>query len=198
MLRRHKNEYEEGWKEAGFLSEKTYHAGLLKEEEQEELKQWCERFKEQKIRETARWQTLEKEAEGREPTATEEMEAEKRLLWHQKEEIELQQKQLYRQRENNRNVRERLEQIYRETETLQEQYALLQNLNQTANGNLAGSAKIDFESYVQRQYFRQVIQHANRRLAEMTEISSQLRCLCTGWRWAGEEMQVLIWMYTVW
>ena len=169
-------EYEEGWKEAGFLSEKTYHAGLLKEEEQEELKQWCERFKEQKIRETARWQTLEKEAEGREPTATEEMEAEKRLLWHQKEEIELQQKQLYRQRENNRNVRERLEQIYRETETLQEQYALLQNLNQTANGNLAGSAKIDFESYVQRQYFRQVIQHANRRLAEMTGNQFQLRC----------------------
>lgn len=126
------------------------------------------------------------------------MEAEKRLLWHQKEEIELQQKQLYRQRENNRNVRERLEQIYRETETLQEQYALLQNLNQTANGNLAGSAKIDFESYVQRQYFRQVIQHANRRLAEMTGNQFQLRCPVHWMRWAGEEMQVLIWMYTVW
>ena len=36
------------------------------------------------------------------------------------------------------------------------------------DGRLAGSAKIDFETYVQRRYFRQVIYEANRRLLTMS------------------------------
>lgn len=38
----------------------------------------------------------------------------------------------------------------------------------TANGRLTGSAKIDFETYIQRQYFRQIIHEANKRLLTMS------------------------------
>lgn len=175
-LEKRKEDFEKTCTEAGFHSTQEYHAAIINEEEQRKLKQWCEAFREKNIRIKAMWQTLEKEAEGKSPIDTEEMEHEKSVLQKQKQEKGLLQKQLYRQRENNRNVRERLKQIYDRTERLQKKYSLLQNLNQTANGNLSGSVKIDFESYVQRQYFRQVISRANRRLAEMSGNQFILRC----------------------
>ena len=52
----------------------------------------------------------------------------------------------------------------------------MQNLNQTAGGNLTGSAKIDFESYVQRQYFRKIIFRANQRLVQMSGNQFLLKC----------------------
>ena len=53
---------------------------------------------------------------------------------------------------------------------------MIGNLSRTANGNLSGSAKLDFETYVQRRYFRQIIQAANRRLARMTSNEFILQC----------------------
>ena len=52
-------------------------------------------------------------------------------------------------------------------ERLDAENQVLKRLYCTADGRLAGSAKIDFETYVQRRYFRQVIYEANRRLLTM-------------------------------
>ncbi len=43
---------------------------------------------------------------------------------------------------------------------MRKEYEVLSNLSKTANGNLSGSVKLDFETYVQRTYFRQIIQAA--------------------------------------
>ena len=59
---------------------------------------------------------------------------------------------------------------------LQKQYEMMNNLSRTANGTLPGSVKIDFETYVQRQYFKQIIHAANRRLAKMTSSEFILQC----------------------
>lgn len=59
---------------------------------------------------------------------------------------------------------------------LQKQYEMVGNLSRTANGNLAGSAKLDFETYVQRKYFKQIIAAANRRLVKMTSNEFILQC----------------------
>ena len=56
------------------------------------------------------------------------------------------------------------------------EYEVLSNLSKTANGTLSGSVKLDFETYVQRTYFRQIIQAANRRLARMTSNEFILQC----------------------
>ena len=53
---------------------------------------------------------------------------------------------------------------------------MMGNLSRTANGNLSGSVKLDFETYVQRQYFRQIIHAANVRLARMTGQEFILQC----------------------
>lgn len=61
-------------------------------------------------------------------------------------------------------------------EELRKKYEVVSNLSRTANGGLSGSVKLDFETYVQRKYFRQIIQAANRRLAKMTSGGFILQC----------------------
>ncbi len=60
------------------------------------------------------------------------------------------------------------EELRKKQEKLAKEDAVVKSLYYTANGRLAGSSKIDFETYVQRQYFRQIIGEANKRLLTMS------------------------------
>lgn len=55
-----------------------------------------------------------------------------------------------------------------ERKDLEAEAEVVQTLNRTANGRINGAAKLDLETYVQRQYFRQIIAQANRRLVHMS------------------------------
>lgn len=76
----------------------------------------------------------------------------------------------------NENAYESLRKYFAAQKQLKQKYEMIGNLSRTANGNLSGSAKLDFETYVQRKYFRQIIQAANRRLARMTSNEFILQC----------------------
>lgn len=76
----------------------------------------------------------------------------------------------------NREAEKNLKEYFSAKGDLQSQYEMLNNLSRTANGTLSGSVKLDFETYVQRQYFRQIIHAANRRLAKMTSNEFILQC----------------------
>lgn len=69
-----------------------------------------------------------------------------------------------------------LEQHFARREKLRGEYEVISDLERTANGGLSGSAKLDFETYVQRRYFKQIIQAANKRLARMTSDEFILQC----------------------
>lgn len=64
----------------------------------------------------------------------------------------------------------------KEYEMLKEQYVLIHHLKLTADGGLSGSAKLDFESYIQRKYFERIIQRANQRLLQMSSGQFLLKC----------------------
>lgn len=76
----------------------------------------------------------------------------------------------------NKSARNELRKYFASQEHLRQQYEMTGNLSRTANGTLSGSVKLDFETYVQRKYFRQIIQAANRRLARMTSNEFILQC----------------------
>ena len=76
----------------------------------------------------------------------------------------------------NKEIKENLKKLYNEREVLQKQYEMISNLSRTANGNLSGSVKMDFETYVQRQYFKKIIHAANKRLIKMTNGEFILQC----------------------
>lgn len=76
----------------------------------------------------------------------------------------------------NKDARKKLKLYAENSGALQKQYEMVGNLSRTANGNLAGSAKLDFETFVQRKYFKQIIAAANRRLVKMTSNEFILQC----------------------
>lgn len=51
----------------------------------------------------------------------------------------------------------------------QAEYAVLDDLARTAQGGIAGAAKITFENYILQYYFRRVVAAANRRLTRMSD-----------------------------
>ncbi len=71
---------------------------------------------------------------------------------------------------------ENLRRLWKEREQLEETYRLYHTLFQTANGKMTGSASLDFQTYVQRQYFNQMIHAANKRLDVMTDGRFLLQC----------------------
>lgn len=69
---------------------------------------------------------------------------------------------------------------------LPEKFKMLKNLSEktdiydrlykTASGQLSGSVKLDFETFIQRYYFKKIIYKANKRLALMTSNTFLLKC----------------------
>ncbi len=131
----------------------------------------------QKVQENS-WkiENLKQQLNGKERIKTGEMklsaEEETMLVKKRKE----QQLRLYAMNKNNKAAKEQLKKIYSQQEDLQKKYEMISNLSKTANGNLSGSVKLDFETYVQRQYFKQIIHAANKRLAQMTSNEFILQC----------------------
>lgn len=80
------------------------------------------------------------------------------------------------ERISNERTKQVLKTYEKEYEFLKKEYEIIHHLSQTAGGSLAGTAKIDFESYIQRQYFQRIIARANQRLIQMTAGQFILKC----------------------
>ena len=83
---------------------------------------------------------------------------------------------LHSQNQKNKEAKAKLNQYFDARGELTSRYEMVNNLSRTANGTLSGSVKLDFETYVQRKYFKQIIHAANRRLSRMTNNEFILQC----------------------
>lgn len=93
-----------------------------------------------------------------------------------KERLQRQSSELSLISHRNREAYERLKGLFQKREKLREEKQLVDTLYLTADGKLSGQARLDFQTYVQRQYFRTMIQAANRRLKGMTDGAFLLQC----------------------
>ena len=69
-----------------------------------------------------------------------------------------------------------VKELLKERRELMEKYQLIHTLYITADGKMSQTARLDFQTFVQRQYFSQMIYAANRRLKRMTEGRFILKC----------------------
>lgn len=97
-------------------------------------------------------------------------------LEEEKENLQTEIMKLYHEKEKNSQVRKRLVQLNGQYEKRKKEFALVSNLSKTANGGLSQSSRLDFEAYVQRQYFEQIIEYANQRLIQMSSGQFLLQC----------------------
>ena len=156
------------------------------QEEYEQAKQWIKsreareanlkKYETALLEVSSRYETLKQQTEGKQIAPIEKLERELTVI---REKLRLGREEsmtLHTRNEINRRAREALIRDFSDAEKLCSQYEMMGNLSRTANGNLSGSVKLDFETYVQRQYFRQIIHAANVRLARMTGQEFILQC----------------------
>ena len=82
----------------------------------------------------------------------------------------------YSRQQSNEKIMEILKEYQEDFCKKREEYVQIRHLSQTACGTLSGSVKMDFESFIQRKYFQQVVWFANRRLEKMSSGQFLLKC----------------------
>lgn len=98
--------------------------------------------------------------------------AEKLAAERQRESAAL--KDLYARKGSNEQLTENLRRLITEREKLSHEYDAVYRLDRTANGKLARCP--DFQTYMQRMYFKRMIAAANRRLQRMSRGQFILEC----------------------
>ena len=161
-------EYAKLLEKSGFVSEETYHLAILPERSRSKLEREEKEYESQCLRQQSEQKLLEKQVSGKTYTDTtelnEQLKAEKQAL----KEEEKTYMELHTAYENDRSVLQNCAVYLEKGKKLESEDQVIKSLSKTANGRLSGSAKIDFETYIQRQYFKQIIHEANKRLLTMS------------------------------
>ena len=161
-------EYAKLLEKSGFVSEETYHLAILPERSRSKLEREEKEYESQCLRQQSEQKLLEKQVSGKTYTDTselnEQLKAEKQAL----KETEKTYMELHTAYENDRAVLQNCAVYLEKGKKMESEDQVIKSLSKTANGRLSGSAKIDFETYIQRQYFKQIIHEANKRLLTMS------------------------------
>lgn len=171
--------WENSWKEQGFDTEEACLQARASVADMEAWKRTRTAYDQELLRSRERTAQLEKQLAGQERTAVEVLQtlADRRETCRQeREKLEADSGQLAAVWGRNRKALENLKRLWKGQETQEKEYRLLRHLFQTANGRLSGSAGLDFQTWVQRQYFQRMIQAANRRLNVMADGQFLLQC----------------------
>ncbi|MGC4018079.1 MAG: SMC family ATPase [Muricomes sp.] len=159
-----------------FTSYESYGQAKIWIKGREEKERILSRYESQYVEMKTRYETFCQQCEGKaQADLTQEKEKLNVLVISQKEQRE-KWLAIHSQNQKNREARIKLEKYFAHKDGLTKQYEMVSNLSRTANGTLSGSVKLDFETYVQRKYFKQIIHAANRRLGRMTSNEFILQC----------------------
>lgn len=90
--------------------------------------------------------------------------------------LSAEEKKIYSIRRNNENILVRLEKLFEAYAREREEFAALRHLSRAANGQMAGKVRMDFQTYMQRRYFKQIVSAANQRLIGMSGGQFLLEC----------------------
>ena len=98
------------------------------------------------------------------------------VLQQERGQYEAANKELYGMNQRNEEAYKKLKIAFQRREELKKQYQLYSSLDKTANGNLTGTAKLDFQTFIQRRFFEMIINEANKRLIKMSSNQFLLQC----------------------
>lgn len=160
--------FEQAFTDADFATEEAYHQALLSEEARIRIEQESQAYERACQENLGQKKALMRAVEGKEQidvtglkAAILETEIERKRL--EKEHIAMNNAYM-----TDVSVLEKNRAYLEKQQKLEEKDWVVKSLFYTADGRLKGSAKIDFETYIQRQYFKQIIHEANKRLLTMS------------------------------
>lgn len=162
--------------EQGFVDVETYQNALCSEEQKNALEQEKATYYEKCVRNEEKVKQLELQTKNQERRDTQLLSEELFLLQQERKLLEEGSKELYGINQRNEEAYQKLKKAFAKREQLKQQYQLYNGLDKTANGNLSGTAKLDFQTFIQRRFFEMIIREANKRLIKMTSNQFILQC----------------------
>lgn len=160
----------------GFSDEAAYRNALCSKEQRELLEQEKTAYHEKCVRNEETVKQLQLQVKNQEHRDTNLLSEELLLLQQERKQLEEDSKALYGINQRNEEAYQKLKKAFLKREQLKQQYQLYSGLDKTANGNLQGLAKLDFQTFIQRRFFEMIIHEANKRLIKMTSNQFILQC----------------------
>ncbi len=168
--------YKKALAQQGFSTEKAYQACVCDEKQIQLREQEKAEYHDKCVRNETSLHQLEKQTADRERIDIGTLSEELRNLQQERSRLEEGNKEIYGINQRNEEAHTKLEKFISDREGLKKQYQLYSGLDKTANGNLSGMAKLDFQTYIQRRFFEMIIREANKRLIKMTSNQFILQC----------------------
>lgn len=163
-------------KEQGFSDEESYRQARQDEETMQTWEQDCRNYEKALLKAQTSYEQYREQTEGKQRADLNFMESKSAELAKEREGIQKEWEQMNGICMQNQSALAQISKILRQRQKLQEEYQVIYDLYRTANGKLSGTAGLDFQTYVQRQYFKQMIYAANKRLIYMSGQQFILQC----------------------
>lgn len=161
-------QYEEVLEKSVFETEEAYKEAYLPEVRREKLERESREYREKCQSLDGQIKTWKTALKGKERQETEQWKEMLKEAQETRKQLERKKMQLHTAYQTNRTVLENCRTYLEKAEQLASEDKVVKSLYRTAGGRLSGSAKMDFETYIQRQYFKQIIHEANKRLLTMS------------------------------
>ena len=161
--------YSSSYKSLGYVLEKDYLSVKLDDEVCASYELEVSNYDKQVNDLNSRLNTLSEVIKDKERIDVSSLKEKKCQMDNELSEIELSLKSVHSKYSNNKIVYDKLESVYKKYEKIEDELAIYEDLSNTANGNIKGKNKLEFEQYVQASYFDNVLVSANKRFSYMTD-----------------------------
>lgn len=168
--------YRQALQEYGFPDEETYRKNKRSPEEIEKAEASCKAYEEELLRAETVSRQYEEQAAGKVRADASAIQKHCGELADRQQKLQNAYMDTVQNRRGNESAEKEVRTILSAREGLEREYQTIRTLSQTANGRLSGTAGLDFQTYVQRQYFQQMIDAANQRLLRMNDRRFLLKC----------------------
>ncbi len=169
-------EYKQAICEFGFASEQEYKSHKIAENIIKSWEEECSQYELAISKNQAQIQVYQEQTAGKEKVELSVFLEKRAKLEEDMNELEKKNKEYYVIIQKNETSYRNTMEAMKKRKKLREEYECMSRLDKTANGNLSGMAKLDFQTYIQRRYFKNIIHEANKRLIVMSSNRFILQC----------------------
>ncbi len=168
-------DFERSFKENGFSTKEEYDTAKMEAKKRDEIQNEIEEYHEAVRENKQNIGFYIESTKGETRIDDSEFKEKQKELGDKKKQAEDRSKGVFALLDGNKKAMKKIFDGYSEREGLRKQYVVVKSLNDTASGKLA-KRHINFQTYIQRRYFKRVIDAANERLVKMSKNQFILQC----------------------
>ena len=167
--------YTQSLTEQDFENEEAYQNARMDKQQLDAFQQQINEYEQACKLTEERVRDLEQQTKDKKPIELQQSLQQREELGRRQKSLEAQVKELYHVAKENERAYEAGTKLYEKRDSMKRHAEILANLDNTANGRIS-KRHVNFQTYIQRRYFAQIIDRANQRLVRMTNHQFELRC----------------------